>query len=206
MIVRDDPRHRSASVIDLKLVQGLWSVECVRGVIEGLRPFLREASTVKIDHHYPETQDDEGQGDHGHHALSQVHHQPLEQFHGGNSLTRGRIVPRLWMLPEPQLQGLGDRALIMMRVRYPRGFNPLPTRYEIGCGGLAGQAELLTGAEVTSSRPLRKIVLRSDLDRGTSTMAPTLPRTTSLTIDAHSNGWKPSADRTNLRRAQIRCE
>ncbi len=110
-------------MIDLELVQGYWSVKSVRGVIQGLRPFLREASTVKIDHQYPKTEDYEGQGDHGHHAPSQVHHQPLEQFHGGNSLTRGRIVPRLWMLPEPQLQGLRRPSPIMMRVRYPRGFN-----------------------------------------------------------------------------------
>ena len=30
-----------------------------------------------------------------------------------------------------------------------------------GCGGLAGKAELLTGIEGVSSRPVRKIVLRS---------------------------------------------
>ena len=30
-----------------------------------------------------------------------------------------------------------------------------------GCGGLAGKAELLTGTEGVSSRPVRKIVLRS---------------------------------------------
>lgn len=29
-----------------------------------------------------------------------------------------------------------------------------------GCGGLAGKAELLSGAEAASSRPVRKIVLR----------------------------------------------
>jgi hypothetical protein len=29
-----------------------------------------------------------------------------------------------------------------------------------GCGGLAGKAELLTGIEATSSRPVRRIVLR----------------------------------------------
>jgi hypothetical protein len=29
-----------------------------------------------------------------------------------------------------------------------------------GCGGLAGRAELLSGAEGVSSRPVRKIVLR----------------------------------------------
>src|ERR1700743_1882589 len=29
-----------------------------------------------------------------------------------------------------------------------------------GCGGLAGKAELMTGVEVASSRPVRKIVLR----------------------------------------------
>jgi hypothetical protein len=28
-----------------------------------------------------------------------------------------------------------------------------------GCGGLAGKAELLTGVETVSSRPMRKIVL-----------------------------------------------
>jgi hypothetical protein len=31
-----------------------------------------------------------------------------------------------------------------------------------GCGGLAGNAELLTGIDGVSSRPVRKIVLRSD--------------------------------------------
>jgi hypothetical protein len=31
-----------------------------------------------------------------------------------------------------------------------------------GCGGLAGRAELLSGAEGVSSRPVRKIVLRDD--------------------------------------------
>jgi hypothetical protein len=30
-----------------------------------------------------------------------------------------------------------------------------------GCGGLAGRAELLTGIEGASSRPVRKIVLRA---------------------------------------------
>jgi hypothetical protein len=30
-----------------------------------------------------------------------------------------------------------------------------------GCGGLAAKAELLTGIEGTSSRPVRKIVLRA---------------------------------------------
>jgi hypothetical protein len=30
-----------------------------------------------------------------------------------------------------------------------------------GCGGLAGKAELLTGIEAASSRPVRKIVLLS---------------------------------------------
>jgi hypothetical protein len=29
-----------------------------------------------------------------------------------------------------------------------------------GCGGLPGSAELLTGSEAASSRPVRKIVLR----------------------------------------------
>jgi hypothetical protein len=32
-----------------------------------------------------------------------------------------------------------------------------------GCGGLAGKAELLTGIESASSRPVRKIVLREGL-------------------------------------------
>jgi hypothetical protein len=31
-----------------------------------------------------------------------------------------------------------------------------------GCGGLAAKAELLTGIEGANSRPVRKIVLRSD--------------------------------------------
>jgi hypothetical protein len=31
-----------------------------------------------------------------------------------------------------------------------------------GCGGRAGKAELLTGIEGVSSRPVRKIVLRED--------------------------------------------
>ena len=31
-----------------------------------------------------------------------------------------------------------------------------------GCGGLAGKAELLTGAEGASSRPVRRITLISD--------------------------------------------
>ncbi len=31
-----------------------------------------------------------------------------------------------------------------------------------GCGGLAGKAELLTGIEGVSSRPVRKIVLMGD--------------------------------------------
>jgi hypothetical protein len=31
-----------------------------------------------------------------------------------------------------------------------------------GCGGLAGKAELLSGIEGVSSRPVRKIVLRED--------------------------------------------
>jgi hypothetical protein len=78
VIVRGDPLHWSVAVIDLKLVQGLWSVEYVRAVIQGLRRFLRQASTVKIDHRYPKTQDDEGQRNHGHHAPCQVHYQPVK--------------------------------------------------------------------------------------------------------------------------------
>jgi hypothetical protein len=31
-----------------------------------------------------------------------------------------------------------------------------------GCGGLAGKAELLTGIDGASSRPVRKIVLRAE--------------------------------------------
>jgi len=31
-----------------------------------------------------------------------------------------------------------------------------------GCGGLAGRAELLTGSDGASSRPVRKIVLQSE--------------------------------------------
>ena len=32
----------------------------------------------------------------------------------------------------------------------------------LACGGLAGKAELLTGIDGVSSRPVRKIVLRAD--------------------------------------------
>jgi hypothetical protein len=31
-----------------------------------------------------------------------------------------------------------------------------------GCGGLAGKAELMTGVDGASSRPLRRILLRAD--------------------------------------------
>ena len=34
-------------------------------------------------------------------------------------------------------------------------------RRPLGCGGIAGKAELLTGIEGVSSRPVRKIVLRA---------------------------------------------
>jgi hypothetical protein len=35
-----------------------------------------------------------------------------------------------------------------------------------GCGGRAGRAELLTGIDGVSSRPVRRIVLRGGLGRG----------------------------------------
>src|ERR1700753_3826927 len=101
-------------------------------MIKGLRPFLREASTLKMDHHYPQTQDDEGQGDHGHHAPSQVHRQPIEQFHGGNSLPRGIGL-------DHDLRQVSER------------FQSLPIRYESSCA--------MTGAVGWAAAALARITL-----------------------------------------------
>ena len=51
---------------------------------------------------------------------------------------------------EAHAQSWRDRTLrqILARMRHD------------GCGGLAGRAQLLSGAEAASSRPVRKIVLR----------------------------------------------
>ena len=58
----------------------------------------------------------------------------------------GKVV----MHNEAHAQAWRDRTLrqILARMRHD------------GCGGLAGKAELLSGAEAASSRPVRKIVLR----------------------------------------------
>jgi hypothetical protein len=57
---------------------------------------------------------------------------------------------KLQFLNEVHAQAWRNRTLrhILARMRHD------------GCGGLAGRAELLSGAEDASSRPVRKIVLR----------------------------------------------
>jgi hypothetical protein len=55
------------------------------------------------------------------------------------------------------------KVQMVNEVHFTRGYLPLRTiiarmRHD-GCGGRAGKAELLTGIEGVSSRPVRKIVL-----------------------------------------------
>jgi hypothetical protein len=55
------------------------------------------------------------------------------------------------MINEAHAAGWRDRAL----------FDILKQMRHDGCGGLPGRAELLTGVEGASSRPVRRIVLRA---------------------------------------------
>jgi hypothetical protein len=58
------------------------------------------------------------------------------------------------------------KVQMVNQVHSPQAYMALPLRQipakmrHDGCGGLAGKAELLTGIEGVSSRPVRKIVLR----------------------------------------------
>ena len=52
------------------------------------------------------------------------------------------------MIPARHMRSLRPIRDILARMRHD------------GCGGRAGKAELLTGIEGTSSRPVRRIVLR----------------------------------------------
>ena len=57
------------------------------------------------------------------------------------------LVPLMLRLPQLHWRSCGTTPLLLSRMRHD------------GCGGLAGKAELMTGIEAASGRPVRRIVL-----------------------------------------------